>query len=866
MSRDGARSGILEDTDQEVQSAAEEQGGQRDEAAEAQPAPAEAAAPQVPGGSEDYSAANITVLEGLEAVRKRPGMYIGPPDDTGLHQLVWEVIDNSVDEALAGFCTHIEVTIHADESISIADNGRGIPTEMHPTEHRPTPEVVLTVLHAGGKFDNNAYAVSAGLHGVGVSCVNALADPFTVEIFRNGQHYSQRYSQGKPIEEFHVVGPTDRRGTTIHFKPDPLIFGSRVFNSETMTQRLRQLAFLNAGLTITLSDERSGKSSTFHYEGGIREFVGMLNKNKNVFSEQPIYFCATVEHVQVEVAMQYNDGYDERVYCFGNNTYNDEGGKHLEGFKAALTRTINAYASKNGLWKDMKDVQPGGDDAREGLVAVISVKLPTPAFDSQPKHKLINPEVRGIVDGVVGDKFAEYLEENPAAAKLIVDKVGEAARARVAARKAKEMVRRKGALDSNSLPGKLADCQEKDPAKCELYLVEGDSAGGSAKQGRDRKFQAILPLRGKILNVEKVRFDKMIASQTIADLITALGTGIGTSLRDGGGSASEGGFNPDKARYHHIILMTDADVDGAHIRTLLLTFFYRHTRELIERGYVYIAQPPLYKVTRGKREKYLKDESAYTDYLLESCMQHCEVQLEDGELLAGAKLANFLRQVIRYRSLLDKVARWRDPRVIDALLQGADVDAETFDPSDENAVSTVLARCIAYVTANEPELMATFQNPLRTVDAATGKAVYSFSSHLAGIHHETRLDRQLLETPEIRELSNLVKMFRSRGGAPYSVIGAEGSESYPTVQALFAAVKAVAEKGQQVQRYKGLGEMNPEQLWETTMNPETRSLLQVRVEDAAEADAMFTLLMGDQVEPRREFIEKNALDVQNLDI
>ncbi len=812
-----------------------------------------------PAQAHEYNAASITVLEGLEAVRKRPGMYIGPPDDTGLHQLVWEVVDNSVDEALAGHCKNIQVIIHVDNSISVIDDGRGIPTEMHPTEKRPTPEVVLTVLHAGGKFDNNSYAVSAGLHGVGVSCVNALSSSLDIEIFRGGQAFTQHYECGVPKTELKVLGPTERRGVTIRFKPDATIFGERQYNFDVLSQRLRQLAFLNAGLRITITDERTGKAHEFQYEGGIRQFIEHLNKNKAVLNEKPIYFIGEADKIQVEVAMQYNDSYDEMVFCFGNNVFNDEGGMHLAGFKAALTRTLNGYATQNNLWKDLKE-SPTGDDAREGLVAVISVKLPTPAFDSQPKHKLINPEVKGVVEQIVNDKLATFLAENPQVSKKIVGKVGDAARARIAARKAKETVRRKGALDGASLPGKLADCQERDPSLCELYIVEGDSAGGSAKQGRDRRFQAILPLRGKILNVEKARFDKMLSSAEIATLITALGTGI-RSMR-GDGEGGDDGYNPDKARYHRIILMTDADVDGSHIRTLLLTFFYRQMPELLERGYLYIAQPPLYKVTRQKKESYLKDEGALVEYLMEIGIQTC--QLKSGkELLGGAALREFLDKVVRYRDLLDRMSRRRDSRIVDALAQATDFEADTLDQSE--ALTAQLEKAYEFVRRHTPEVERAFSTLLRKQDAEVGGKMLVFKTELAGASKETVIDHAFLKSPEYLELRALSLAFKAVG-SPYTLVSGGNEQTFETVQALLDGVKREAGKGQNIQRYKGLGEMNPEQLWETTMNPVTRTLLKVKVDDTVEADEIFTVLMGDQVEPRRDFIEKNALEVQNLDI
>ncbi|MFN7132450.1 MAG: DNA gyrase subunit B, partial [Myxococcales bacterium] len=641
--------------------------------------------------------------------------------------------------------------------------------------------------------------------------------------------------------------------TTIRFKPDPLIFtAERQYNFDTLSQRLRQLAFLNPGLRITITDERSGKNHEFRFDDGIKQFVEHLNKNKTVLHDKPIYFQAQVERMKVEVAMQYNDSYDEMVFCFGNNVFNDEGGTHLQGFKAALTRTINNYATKNNLWKDLKE-SPTGDDAREGLVAVVSVKLPNPAFDSQPKHKLINPEVKGVVEGVVGDKLSTFLEESPNVAKKLCAKVGDAARARIAARKAKETVRRKGALDGASLPGKLADCQERDPALCELYIVEGDSAGGSAKQGRDRKFQAILPLRGKILNVERARFDKMLSSEAIATLITALGTGIGRE-----------DYDPTKVRYHRIILMTDADVDGSHIRTLLLTFFYRQMPELVNNGYVYIAQPPLYKISKGKSERYLKDEEALTAHLLDIAVSQSKLQV-GGALLEGAALKALLDRVVKYEALLGRVARRRDPRIVDALLQGGELTVEAL--ADNDRLVATVEKAMAFAESQSPEVVKALETLFRRPDAEHGGQMVVFRSEQKGTVRETVIDVGFLRSPEFTELATLVQSFREVAGSPpYTLVQDGETHIIGSVQGVLRAVTEFAKKGQNIQRYKGLGEMNPEQLWETTMNPATRTLLKVKIDDTVEADEIFTVLMGDQVEPRREFIEKNALEVQNLDI
>ena len=801
----------------------------------------------------EYTAASITVLEGLEAVRKRPGMYIGPPDETGMHHLVWEVVDNSVDEALAGHCKRIDITVHVDNSISVSDDGRGIPTDIHPTEGKPTPEVVLTILHAGGKFDNASYKVSGGLHGVGVSCVNALSEYLDLEIARGGKLHHQTYARGVPTSPLEVVGEAKRTGTRIRFKPDVEIFGPREYNFDTLAGRLRELAFLNAGLHITLLDERTGKSHDFRYDGGLVSFVEHLNRNKQVLFDKPVHVEAEVEHegrnVLVEVALQYNDTYDDLTFCFANNINNRDGGSHLIGFKGALTKTVNSYASKNNLWKDLKE-SPTGEDAREGLTAVISIKLPNPQFDSQTKQKLINPEVKGIVEGVVYDKLGTFFEENPNVAKRVAAKVGDAARARIAARKAKETVRRKGALDTASLPGKLADCQERDPAKSEIFIVEGDSAGGSAKQGRDRRTQAILPLRGKILNVEKARFDKMLSSAEIATLITALGTGIGRE-----------DYSPDKARYHSIILMTDADVDGSHIRTLLLTFFYRQMPELVERGFLYIAQPPLFKVQKGKKETYLKDERALDEYLLDIGVQAAKVLTPSGEL-GGEKLKAFARKVLEYQALLAKVDRRRDSRLVDAVVMATTLDQASL--SDMAKVEEEMGKLEPWLEARSPEMLPLVVKVANDVEHNCKKI--SVHSRSMGSQRETVLDYAFLGSSELGELRRLAGEFKALGPAPYTV-DIDGS-MHPTlsIQGVVELVKREAAKGQSIQRYKGLGEMNPEQLWSTTMNPASRTLLQVRVDDAVEADQIFTVLMGDAVEPRREFIEKNALEVQNLDI
>ena len=788
----------------------------------------------------EYGADSIKVLEGLSAVRKRPAMYIGSTGVTGLHHLVYEVVDNSIDEALAGYCDEVSVVIHVDGSVTVVDNGRGIPVEMHSTQKKTAAEVVMTVLHAGGKFDSDSYKVSGGLHGVGISVVNALSSKLELEIRRGGRIYRQEYARGVPEAPLREEGETVKRGTRITFWPDHEIFETTEFSFETLSQRLRELAFLNGGVKINIVDDRNEKSHEFHYEGGIVSFVEYLNRAKTPLHPKPIFITGEREGVDIEVAIQYNDGYDEKIFAFANNINTHEGGTHLIGFKAALTRTMNTYATANNLLKNIKTTI-SGDDLREGMTAVISVKVPDPQFEGQTKTKLGNSEIKGYVETLMNEKLSEYLEENPQVARKILEKGIEAARAREAARKARDLTRRKGALDGLSLPGKLADCQEKDPSLCEIYLVEGDSAGGSAKQGRDRKYQAILPLKGKILNVEKARFDKMLTSNEIRTLITAMGTSIGKD-----------DFDISKLRYHRVIIMTDADVDGSHIRTLLLTFFFRQMPALDERGHLYIAQPPLYKAKRGKKEIYLKDEALLLDYLLNEGVDGVTVEMDSGRrVLRGKQIIPTLRNILDYNSHFDKtVHKGVNSEVLKVFVRGK-VQNGFADMDD----LTPLAEKLRAVEPNaEYEVL---EDPARILFT------------LGNIR--ARIDRGVLEALSSHEYKLLLQAYRlvediCKGEE--AVVSAEGKEETRVGdrQELLDFFINRAKKGQYIQRYKGLGEMNPEQLWETTMDPEKRVLLQVKIEDAVEADEIFTVLMGDQVEPRREFIENNALNVSNLDV
>ncbi|HEX8707788.1 MAG TPA: DNA topoisomerase (ATP-hydrolyzing) subunit B [Pyrinomonadaceae bacterium] len=799
-----------------------------------------------------YDSSSITVLEGREAVRKRPAMYIGSTGDIGLHHLVYEVVDNSIDEALAGHCDTVEVAIHLDDSITVIDNGRGIPVDYHKQEKKSAAEVVMTKLHAGGKFDSNAYKVSGGLHGVGVSCVNFLSETLRLEIWRDGKTYEQEYERGIAVSKLEQTGKTRKRGTKITFKPDAEIFTETKFSFDRLSERLREKAFLNKGIRITIKDEReeTERSHEFYYRGGIAEFVRHLNKNKSVLHDKPIYFERNGDLLSIEVAIQYNDGYDEKVYSFANNINTVDGGTHLSGFRSAFTRTINAYAQSSGLAKNFKGSLTG-DDAREGLVAVISVKLPQPQFEGQTKGKL-NSDVKGAVESFLNERLTEYFEQNPTVARKIVGKALDAARAREAARKAREIVR-KGAIGSTMLPGKLADCQERDPALCEIYIVEGDSAGGSAKQGRDRKNQAILPLKGKILNVEKARFDKMLGHGEIKTLITALGTGIGKD-----------DFDLGKLRYHKIILMTDADVDGSHIRTLLLTFFYRQMPELVERGHVYIAQPPLFKVKRGKREEYIKDDRSMVRYMMRQATNDMKVKSTVLNVtVEGRDLARALEQMVEFKRYCEKATRrlGSDSRLLDTLL-------EAFGGRD--GVLRVEGATIRGVFQDR-DLMARVEGVLA---AAGYKTDLSTDEEHGLCEIETTADSGIgvcidWNVASYVEFQKAVELYRSledRLAAPF-VVGENGSsEQVETREGLLERVLAAAKKDLTIQRYKGLGEMNPEQLWETTMNPEKRTLLQVKVDDAVETDQIFTVLMGDAVEPRRRFIEDNALDVKNLDV
>jgi len=800
----------------------------------------------------DYNEESIQVLKGLEAVRMRPGMYIGDTDDgSGLHHMVYEVVDNSVDEALAGFCNRIDVQVHFDNSVSVEDNGRGIPVGEHPTEKRPTAEIVMTVLHAGGKFNHSNYKVSGGLHGVGVSVVNALSEWVKLEIKRDGKVYHQEYRRGDPATTLEEIGVSEKTGTKITFKPDTLIFkGMLEFSFELLSQRLRELSYLNRGLCITLQDERNGKSHEFQFTGGLAQFVADLNTTRVVTHEKPIVVEGEQDGTIVEIALQWNDSYKDSIFCFTNNIKNKDGGTHLTGFRAALTRTVNAYAQSAGLLKDLKNGL-GGDDISEGLTAVVSVKHPDPKFSNQPKDKLVSSEVKGIVERIVNERLGRYLEEHPREAKQVIEKAVLAARARDAARKARELVQRKGALDISSLPGKLADCQERDPALSELYIVEGDSAGGSAKQGRNRKDQAILPLRGKILNVEKARLDKMLSSQEIVTLITALGCGV------------EKEKEIDKIRYHRVIVMTDADVDGSHIRTLLLTFFYRHFPEIIERGYLFIAQPPLYRVKKGKRELYLKNEQALEEYLLDSATENLLLQPSNGsETIGGESLRQLARLASRYRRLLRVVDRRFDARLVDAIIKAARLSKA--DLKEPKLITTALGRLEKYFETYAPELKDVFLK--LAPDSEHGGFKIEAPVRPSGIKRATVIDFAFLDSPEFGDLSALYQELLVMGPPPYRLEAGSEAVEFQRVEELGERVNELGKKGLQIQRYKGLGEMNPEQLWETTMDPERRTLLQVRVEDAFEADRLFSTLMGDLVEPRRDFIAQNALNVRNLDV
>jgi DNA gyrase subunit B len=800
-----------------------------------------------------YNEESIQVLKGLEAVRKRPGMYIGDTDDgTGLHHMVYEVVDNAVDEALAGFCDRVDVTIHFDGSASVEDNGRGIPVGEHKTEKRPTAEVVMTVLHAGGKFDHSNYKVSGGLHGVGVSVVNALSEWLKLEIKRDGKTYYQEYRRGDPATGLDAIGESKKTGTKVTFKPDPEIFKGTEFSFEILTQRLKELSYLNRGLTITIRDERADKSHEFNFEGGISQFVADLNASKTPVHASPIAVSGEVDGTQVDIALQWNDSYQDAIYCFTNNIKNKDGGTHLTGFRAALTRTVNAYAQSAGLLKDLKQGL-GGDDISEGLTAIVSVKHPDPKFSNQPKDKLVSSEVKGIVERIVNEKLGRFLEEHPRESKQIIEKAVLAARARDAARKAREMVQRKGALDSSSLPGKLADCQERDPALSELYIVEGDSAGGTAKQGRNRKDQAILPLRGKILNVEKARLEKMLSSQEIVTLITALGCGV------------EQEKEIAKIRYHRIIIMTDADVDGSHIRTLLLTFFYRHFREIVELGYLYIAQPPLYRVKKGKKELYLKNEQALEEYLLESAAENLKLRsasVSDG--IAAEELRRRARQAAKYKRLLGVLDRKGDARIIDAFVKCVRLTKE--DLRDQSKLVRGLANLQKqrYFERLAPELADTKFTIAEDGEHGGFKIVAPAKG--GGVRRVTTIDFELMNSPEFAELQALSSELAALGDAPYVLEHGSEQVEFNRIEELGDRVHEVGKKGLAIQRYKGLGEMNKDQLWETTMDPARRTLLQVRVEDAYEADSLFSTLMGDLVEPRRAFIETNALTVRNLDV
>jgi len=819
---------------------------------------------QITASKDEYTVDSISVLEGLEAVRKRPGMYIGDTSDgSGLHKMVFEVLDNSIDEALAGSCDRIEVIVHLDDSVSVEDNGRGIP--VGPMEHNGKLDdaaiVILTVLHAGGKFDNRSYKVSGGLHGVGVSVVNALSDWLKLEIWRDGKAHRLRFERGVPLGGVEVVGTTEKRGTRVTFHPDPLIFSDTRIDFEILAQRFRELSYLNPGVMITLRDLRDGREKGFDGRGGIASFVELLAQNKTNIA-QLVHFDRDVEFefegrqvvLGVQIAMQWTDAYQETILCFTNNIPNRDGGTHLTGFRSALTKIVNGYANEHGLLKQHK--QPlSGEDVREGLVAIVSIKHPDPKFSSQIKDKLVSGEVTGLISLVMTDELGRYLEEHPREAKLIIEKAILAARARAAARKARETIQRKGVLDGLSLPGKLADCQEREPDKAELFIVEGDSAGGSAKQGRDRRTQAILPLRGKILNVEKARIDKMLSSQEIITLITALGTGVGE------------GYDINKLRYHTIVVMTDADVDGSHIRTLLLTFFYRHFPDIIERGHLYIAQPPLYKIKDGKRELYLKNEQALDGYLISSAVEELELRIGE-HLVSSEVLAELARKGLRYRDMMQALAREHRAEILEAVLgqqatRGSQVMLESFRASQR--AGELGEAIIELAQRAQPNARYAYE----VVQDRTDQQRYAVRIRVItdGVTHHETVDGELLESPELVELAAIRTAVDRLGRPPFVLLRNGNVVAQP--ERLIDLVRHVGEAGRsglQIQRYKGLGEMNPDQLWETTMDGQTRVLLQVRVGDQLEADSIFSVLMGDEVEPRREFITQNALNARNLDV